>query len=106
MHTLTRRSLLKGAVATAGVAATGLAGRVFAAEQGGVYSSPRVAALIARVRGLGVPAVGQSSWGPTVFALTPDVDRADWLAGQLATPDLEFVTVTCPASTGATVLVY
>ncbi len=34
MHILSRRSLLKGAVATAGVAATGLAGRVFAAEQG------------------------------------------------------------------------
>jgi hypothetical protein len=34
MHTLTRRSLLKGAVVTAGVAATGLAGRAFAAEPG------------------------------------------------------------------------
>jgi len=34
MHTLSRRSLLKGAVVTAGVAATGLAGRAFAAEQG------------------------------------------------------------------------
>ncbi len=81
------------------------AGAVFAAAQGGAYSGPEVASLIARVRGLGVAAVGQSSWGPTVFALTPDADRADWLAGQLASPDLEFVTVTRPATTGGGVLV-
>jgi len=81
------------------------AGAVFASSQGGVYSSPPVAALVDRVRALGVPAVGQSSWGPTVFALTPDAERADWLAGQLASSDLDFVTVTRLASTGGGVLV-
>jgi beta-RFAP synthase len=79
-----------------------LAGAVFAEAQGGDYSSPEVAALIARVRALGVPGVGQSSWGPTVFAITPDADRAAWLAEQLASPEMEFVTVTRPDSAGGT----
>ncbi len=82
-----------------------LAGAVFAAAQGGVYSSPEVAALVARIRALGVPAVGQSSWGPTVFAITPDADRGDWLAVQLAADTMEFVLVTAPDSTGGRVLV-
>ena len=80
-----------------------LAGAVFAAAQGGEYSSPEVAALIARVRSLGAPAVGQSSWGPTVFAVTPDADRADWLARQLAADALVFVLITTPDSTGGVV---
>lgn len=79
------------------------AGAVFAASQGGVYSSPAVAALVARVRGLGVAAAGQSSWGPTVFALTPEADQAEWLAERLASPDTEFVTVTRPAPAGVLV---
>lgn len=81
------------------------AGAVFAVAQGGEYSSTEVAALIARVRGLGVPAIGQSSWGPTVFAVTSDADRADWLAAQLASTAMEFVLVTTPDSTGGRVLV-
>ena len=81
------------------------AGAVFAVAQGGEYSSTEVAALIARVRGLGVPAIGQSSWGPTVFAITPDADRAAWLAAQLASTAMEFVLVTTPDSTGGRVLV-
>lgn len=77
-------------------------GVAFAAAQGGVYSSPAVTELIARVRALGVPAVGQSSWGPTVWAITPDAERADWLAGQLTSPEMEFVLVTRPDATGGT----
>ena len=82
-----------------------LAGAVFADAQGGEYSSPEVAALVARVRSLGVAAVGQSSWGPTVFAVTPDAARADWLAALLASDAMAFVTVTRPDSTGGSVLV-
>lgn len=52
------------------------AGEPFAAAQGGPYSSPEVAALIADVRAAGARGVGQSSWGPTVFALAPDGDTA------------------------------
>ncbi|HJZ90759.1 MAG TPA: hypothetical protein VKE40_07780 [Gemmataceae bacterium] len=44
-------------------------GDAFAPAQGGRYASPAVAACVARLRALGVTGVGQSSWGPTVFAL-------------------------------------
>lgn len=52
-----------------------LAGEPFAAAQGGSYSSPAIADLIAELRGLGIKGVGQSSWGPTVFAIV-DGDSA------------------------------
>ena len=45
------------------------AGMCFSARQGGAFASPRIAELVETVRGLGVEGVGQSSWGPTVFAL-------------------------------------
>jgi beta-RFAP synthase len=52
------------------------AGEPFAASQGGVYASREIAELIADVRACGVCGVGQSSWGPTVFAIVPDSDTA------------------------------
>ena len=45
------------------------AGDAFAPVQGGRYGSPEVAACVARLRAAGVHGVGQSSWGPTVFAV-------------------------------------
>jgi beta-RFAP synthase len=53
------------------------AGDAFAAAQGGRYAGPAVAALVARLRSLGVKGVGQSSWGPTVFAVVRRRDAAD-----------------------------
>jgi beta-ribofuranosylaminobenzene 5'-phosphate synthase len=44
-------------------------GDAFAPAQGGRYSSAAVAACVASLRALGVKGVGQSSWGPTVFAI-------------------------------------
>ena len=52
------------------------AGEPFAAVQGGPYASHPLAELIADVRACGVRGVGQSSWGPTVFAVAPDSDTA------------------------------
>jgi beta-RFAP synthase len=49
------------------------AGDAFAAAQGGRYAGPAVAALIGRLRAAGIRGVGQSSWGPTVFAITSSV---------------------------------
>ncbi|HUR54302.1 MAG TPA: hypothetical protein VMZ71_09230 [Gemmataceae bacterium] len=46
-----------------------MAGEPFAAAQGGNYASPEVAALIDLLRAGGVRGVGQSSWGPNVFAV-------------------------------------
>jgi beta-RFAP synthase len=64
------------------------AGEPFAPDQGGPYSSPEVAGLIRAVRReMKVPGVGQSSWGPTVFAITPDVweavQLAEWLRNEM-----------------------
>ena len=56
------------------------AGEPFAAAQGGPYASPAVAGLIGELRQLGVAGVGQSSWGPTVFAVVGDIDIALSLA--------------------------
>src|SRR5262249_56077258 len=54
----------------------GRAGEPFAAAQGGPYASSEIADLIAEVRRAGVRGVGQSSWGPTVFAVVGDGDSA------------------------------
>ncbi len=58
-------------------------GEAFAPVQGGVYASPRVAELVAFARGQGVRGVGQSSWGPAVFAVVADAERGEHLAEQL-----------------------
>jgi beta-RFAP synthase len=55
-------------------------GAVFAPVQGGTYGSRRAADVIAFLRAQGVHGAGQSSWGPTVFAVVSDVDRAVDLA--------------------------
>jgi beta-RFAP synthase len=58
-------------------------GEAFAPVQGGVYASESVAQLVAFVQLQGVRGVGQSSWGPTVFAVVGDEDRAQHLAARL-----------------------
>jgi beta-RFAP synthase len=60
-----------------------LAGRIFEPLQGGVYRSPSIAACVAELQGLGILGVGQSSWGPTVFALAQDDEQAHWIAEKL-----------------------
>src|SRR5262249_28107580 len=52
------------------------AGLLFKASQGGEYRSPESAELVATLRQFGVRGVGQSSWGPTIFA----IDEEDRLA--------------------------
>jgi beta-ribofuranosylaminobenzene 5'-phosphate synthase len=52
------------------------AGEPFARAQGGPYVSPAVTDLIAELRMIGIRCAGQSSWGPTVFAIVPDSDTA------------------------------
>ncbi len=59
------------------------AGEAFARVQGGVYSHAFVAEVVAFVRGQGIAGVGQSSWGPTVFAVTSDERQALALAVRL-----------------------
>ncbi|MBX7106479.1 MAG: hypothetical protein K1X57_20560 [Gemmataceae bacterium] len=61
------------------------AGDAFAAVQGGRYSSPATAALVARMTELGAHGAGQSSWGPAVWGLAADPDQAKRLADRLRT---------------------
>jgi beta-RFAP synthase len=61
-----------------------LAGQCFAVEQGGIYAGAAVERLVERCRRLGVRGVGQSSWGPTVFALCRDEFQARQLLEALA----------------------
>lgn len=58
-------------------------GEMFAPVQGGPYSHRRVAELVDFIRKQDVPGVGQSSWGPTVFAIVADEERANHLAAAL-----------------------
>lgn len=51
-------------------------GSAYATIQGGDFHSPPIEKLIYKVREFGVPAVGQSSWGPCVFAIAGNDDVA------------------------------
>lgn len=59
------------------------AGLCFAAVQGGAYASVGVTRVVELLRSLGVAGVGQSSWGPTVFAMARDESQAAEIRAQL-----------------------
>jgi beta-RFAP synthase len=52
-------------------------GAGFAAVQGGIYAHAAVAELVTWLRQQGLRGVGQSSWGPAVFALVGDPEQAE-----------------------------
>jgi beta-RFAP synthase len=83
-----------------------LAGECFARVQGGPYASAHIAELIQAIRDYGIPGVGQSSWGPTVFAITPNDDEARslvrWFTERYPVQDYD-VTIAHPNNTGAQV---
>lgn len=64
-------------------------GDFFAPYQGGRFASPAVADALAESEALGIEGVGQSSWGPTGFALVGSEAQAQDLVGRLARPDGE-----------------
>jgi beta-RFAP synthase len=45
-------------------------GACFAPAQGGIYTAPTAAAIVEDLKMLGFVGVGQSSWGPTLYAFT------------------------------------
>ncbi|QDU89895.1 hypothetical protein Pla175_32920 [Pirellulimonas nuda] len=81
------------------------AGRCFAEVQGGAFASPAIERRIDWLRERGVVGCGQSSWGPTVFALAPDADSASGLAAQLVNSGVAptRVKIAAPANEGAAV---
>jgi beta-RFAP synthase len=77
------------------------AGEPFRAAQGGIHGAA-ARELIGWLRGQGVAGVGQSSWGPTAFAVVGDADRAAAVLESAGRrwPDLE-KWVTAARLTGA-----
>jgi beta-ribofuranosylaminobenzene 5'-phosphate synthase len=59
-------------------------GDYFAPAQGARFSSPAVAETLARIEALGIQGVGQSSWGPTGFALVGSQSDAEALVAAVA----------------------
>ncbi len=57
-------------------------GSMFAARQGGVFH-PNAAPVVDALLSLGVGAVGQSSWGPSVYGIVDGPERARDVADQL-----------------------
>jgi len=71
--------LVEGDLEVVGPALTRIQARVgdhFASAQGGRFSSPGVARVLDWLRASGIEGFGQSSWGPTGFALCPGEDTA------------------------------
>lgn len=83
-----------------------LAGECFSAVQGGPFANQRVADLVAAIRTFGVAGVGQSSWGPTVFALVANQVAANRLVDWLLTSDISHgceISVAKPNNCGAVI---
>lgn len=81
-----------------------MAGECFEVVQGGPYANSAVARIVEAVRGLGVQGVGQSSWGPTVFAVTPTEAAADELVTELINRQFaarSAITIARPCNHGA-----
>lgn len=77
--------LLAGDIDEFGAALTQIqreVGSMFAAQQGGVFH-PRAAPLVDALLALGVSAVGQSSWGPSVYGIVDGPERAAEVANAL-----------------------
>jgi beta-ribofuranosylaminobenzene 5'-phosphate synthase len=64
-------------------------GQRFSKIQLGPFNGPAVSRCIHTIRDMGFAGVGQSSWGPSIFAWTQNEEAAQWLlAGCLANPDI------------------
>jgi beta-ribofuranosylaminobenzene 5'-phosphate synthase len=55
------------------------AGEPFRTAQGGVYAAPAVEEIINWLRLHDTAGAGQTSWGPTVFAVAESAERAAWI---------------------------
>lgn len=78
----------------------------FAPAQGGRFASPRISAALAWLEAAGVACRGQSSWGPTGFAVLPDAAAGTAMAAALrerfATQGVR-IEITCGRNRGADV---
>ena len=81
-----------------------MAGECFAAVQGGPFADARIERLVESIRDRGVAGVGQSSWGPTVFAVCASAAEGlalrEWLRSEKEFAEGE-ITLARPKSQGA-----
>jgi predicted sugar kinase len=83
-----------------------LAGECFAAVQGGPFADVATERLVEYIRDFGIPGVGQSSWGPTIYTITSGDDAASNLVACLKSrPDADCyeISIARPDNTGATI---
>jgi beta-RFAP synthase len=59
------------------------AGQLFAAGQGGMYNGESVSHAVELAKESGLKAIGQSSWGPTVFGFSENQADAEQIAAKL-----------------------
>ena len=82
------------------------AGECFAAVQGGPFASEEIGRLVDALRNHGIDGVGQSSWGPTVFAIVPNEAEArlltDWLHTEMRLPR-DVITIAQANNCGAVI---
>lgn len=78
-------------------------GAAFAPVQGGVYSHPMGEEIVDFVQGEGISGIAQSSWGPTLAAITDSMDRAIFLKERVEGryPELAGVCITRARNFGA-----
>jgi predicted sugar kinase len=66
------------------------AGMCFASQQGGPFANELLERWVATIRRRGIQGVGQSSWGPTLFAFLADEGSAQdfirWFRCDVLTP--------------------
>ena len=58
-------------------------GKCFASAQGGIFADPLLERIVTFIRAQGIEGVGQSSWGPTLYAVTENEATAQSLADHL-----------------------
>jgi len=84
-----------------------VAGECFSFAQKGPYAGPEITAVIEQLRRQGAVGVGQSSWGPTVFAFFPSPDTATQAVADFPAPfaDRCDLLIARPSNEGARVTV-
>jgi beta-RFAP synthase len=79
-------------------------GRWFASQQGGCFAAGASAELVEKLSSWRTSGVGQSSWGPAVYAIVPDPDTAAALARRIRETPIDAAVLECSFShTGARV---
>jgi beta-ribofuranosylaminobenzene 5'-phosphate synthase len=75
-------------------------GEYFAPVQGGVYSSPGVAAALKAIAASQSAGIGQTSWGPTGFAFVSSAQRADEALAIARAATRAWPGIVCSVTTG------